>query len=594
MLNMLHIQRLRQDPRRAFLLSVLASATLIVLVFMAGIHRIPALNVWKGVPKFEAGNAYALTEKLSRQYPRRMPWRPERKAAAEFLKSHLRSLGYEASSIVFDEIIAGRKIEGLENVYAILPGNQVTDEYVVVLAHYDTTDTTIEGAADDASGVGTVLELARIFKNEKSPRRNLVFLLTDSEEFGAFWGAHQFVARFPHINQVVAAISLDFVAPEKQKSIMVLSDGLKNGYSPLWLRQLAYDSIRAVPFEADETRNILEFIQRAILIPPADHGAFLMAGIPAMNYFGQSEDFSRQMGAIHHTPLDNMDHLRLESFIPYGKAAEILMRSIDALPPLLNSPELRDSDYLKISETHYLKGWASRTIHFLMFFPFLTYVTLLLQDLKKRSRTHIFKVMRNEAKFLALIMTSLLSGYALLRLLPNLKIITKYEMFPATQKSSILYQPEYLALLLIVTFAATVYFLLSRLFASRAEDKLTNPIDVQIRHSLLGVTLGLITFFAFVKNSYLSTLMLMPPAYLWMFMKNNRKFDSRLLNALLFLGGLASFIAICIVLTAIFHIGVFYWYLFLAVSYGLISVYAAVLSLAVITVGIRILRNLVL
>jgi hypothetical protein len=117
---------------------------------------------------------------------------------------------------------------------------------------------------------------------------------------------------------------------------------------------------------------------------------------------------------------------------------------------------------------------------------------------------------------------------------------------------------------------------------------------MQIRHALLGIILGIVTLLAYLKNSFLGSLMLLPPAYLWMFMKHNRRFDSRLLNSFLFVGGLASFIAICLAMTTIFYVGVFYWYLFLAVSYGLVSVYAAILAFAVITVGIRILRNLIL
>ncbi len=578
---------------RIFVTSIWASLALALAIIAAGIRQIPAAPLWKGVPAFKAANAFEWTRQLARGFPNRVPWRPERQAASNYLQSQLRKLGYDVSTITFDETIGGRKVEGLEDIYAVLPGEELSEEYITVLAHYDVTDTTIEGAADDASGIGTILELARIFKAGEAPRRNIVFLFTDSEEFGAFWGARAFAAKFPHAREIIAGISLDFVAPDQQQDIMVLPDGLKSGYAPLWLRELALASIRAAPYPAADTQHLLEFVQRALLIPPADHGALLAAGIPALNFFGRSTDFVHEMGAIHHTPEDNMTHLHVESFEPYGKAVEILLHSIDRLPPMLKRPWLRSADYWKVSDRYYLTGPAATALQLLLFAPFLVYVWLLIRRLRGR-RSYLYQVMRNELKLFAIAFGSMVAGYVALRALPELNIITKYEMFPATQKSLILYRPSYLALLLIMAIVAGLYTLLSRLLANAADRTSTNSVDRRIRHSVLGIVLGAIIVLAFAKNSYLASVLLVPPAYLWMFMKNNRRRKSRIINAALFFGGFVSLIAICIAMTAVFHVGVFYWYMFLAVSYGLISIYAAILAFAVFAVGIRILRNLIL
>ena len=179
-------------------------------------------------------------------------------------------------------------------------------------------------------------------------------------------------------------------------------------------------------------------------------------------------------------------------------------------------------------------------------------------------------------------------------MLPDLKIITQYELFPATQKSVILYKPTYPALLLVFALITVLYLMLSRIFLKPRDEASTNTVEREIRHTLLGIILAAIVVLAFARNPWLATTLLLPPAYLWMFMKSSRTIDSRVFNGLLFLGGLVSFIAICIAMTMVFHVGIFYWYMFLAISYGLISVYAAILSFAVLTVGIRILRNLVL
>ncbi|MBI3558599.1 MAG: M28 family peptidase, partial [Deltaproteobacteria bacterium] len=531
--------------QRIFLLSIWLSVALALAISAAGLRKIPEAPIWKGAPTFKAANAFDWTRQLARGFPNRVPWRPERQAASNYLQGELRKLGYAVSTINFDETIGGRKVDGLEDIYATLPGLDIPDEYIVVLAHYDVTDTTVEGAADDASGIGTILELARIFKAGEPPRRNIVFLFTDSEEFGAFWGAHAFAAKFPKARQIVAGVSLDFVAPDQQQDIMVLTDGLKSGYTPLWLRELALASIRAVPYGADDTRHLVEFIQRAILIPPADHGAFLSAGIPSLNLFGRSTDFEHEMGAIHHTPEDNMAHLRVESFEPYGKATEILLHSIDQLPPLLQKPWIRNSNYWKLTDRFYLTGVASTGLQILLFVPFLIYILMLIKRLRGRRR-YITQILLNELKLFSICFGSLVAGYALLRALPELNLITKYEMFPATQKSLVLYRPAYPALALVLTVVIALYLVLSRIFRSRTDRASTKSVERHIRHILMGIILTLVILLACAKNIYLASVLLIPPVYLWMFMKNNRHRKSRIVNAALFFGGFVSFIAICI------------------------------------------------
>ena len=63
---------------------------------------------------------------------------------------------------------------------------------------------------DDSSGVGVLLELARVWSAEQ-PRRTLVFLLTDGGEWGSL-GARDFAASYPERARTIAALSLDFVA----------------------------------------------------------------------------------------------------------------------------------------------------------------------------------------------------------------------------------------------------------------------------------------------------------------------------------------------------------------------------------------------
>ncbi len=109
------------------------------------------------------------------------------------------------------------------NVAAILPGRdpKLKDEYVVFSAHWDhlgigapdkTGDTIYNGALDNASGVASILEIARVLSNlpiAERPRRSILFLIPTAEEqglIGAEWySQHPLVP----INRTAANINLD-------------------------------------------------------------------------------------------------------------------------------------------------------------------------------------------------------------------------------------------------------------------------------------------------------------------------------------------------------------------------------------------------
>ena len=109
------------------------------------------------------------------------------------------------------------------NVAAILPGRdpKLKGEYVVFSAHWDhlgigapdkTGDTIYNGALDNATGVASILEIARVLSNlpiAERPRRSILFLIPTAEEqglIGAEWySQHPLVP----INKTAANINLD-------------------------------------------------------------------------------------------------------------------------------------------------------------------------------------------------------------------------------------------------------------------------------------------------------------------------------------------------------------------------------------------------
>ncbi len=110
------------------------------------------------------------------------------------------------------------------NVVGVLPGTdrKLKNEYVIMSAHLDhlgtgravNGDSIYNGAMDDASGVASVMEIARLMKaTGVKPKRSIVFLLVTAEEKGEL-GSRYFAAH-PTVpaGQIVADINLDMFLP---------------------------------------------------------------------------------------------------------------------------------------------------------------------------------------------------------------------------------------------------------------------------------------------------------------------------------------------------------------------------------------------
>lgn len=574
---------------KVFVRSSLVCGLAAAVLFGLSLKKIERLPLSGAPLQFQAQNAHSYMTRLSKGFPNRTTWSDNRRKAALWLKDEFKKLGYTAQGMLFSETIDGRHYTDLENIYAEKRGTTKPDEIIVVAGHYDITDTTTEGAMDDASGVGIVLELARVFAKEQ-PERTVLFLATDSEEFGAFWGARAFAQDFDRARQIVAAVNIDFVAPGKQTAILTLCDGLKVGYTPLWLRELALDSLRSVGgVKVLDLPHVVEHIERGVQVPAADHGAFLAAGIPSFNWVGQMDNFAYQMAHFHHTEYDVSEAMEVQSFEPMGKGAERVIRTISSMHHL--PADFRNASYWKISDTSYLEGWTVTLLHILAFIPFLLYSGSKFGVILRRGKKdRILKVLKNEAKHLGIVLGSLLLGYVVLLMLPILKVITQYEAFPATQKSLLLYSPNFLAILLVTGSIVVVNWVFKRTF-SEPDDSIES---IEIRHAFHAIFLALIIFLAFLKNSYLATLLLLPPAYLWTSLRARRRRANRIVNLLLLLGGAITFIITVVILNTIFHVGVPYWYLFLAAAYGLISAYSVVLFFMAVAVMIRLFRAFII
>lgn len=108
------------------------------------------------------------------------------------------------------------------NVVAALPGSDpsVREETVVFTTHYDHlglaaegesgSDVVFNGAKDNASGVATLLEVARAFAGmPERPRRTILFAAVTAEESGLL--GSEYLARHPPTGRFVANVNMDAV-----------------------------------------------------------------------------------------------------------------------------------------------------------------------------------------------------------------------------------------------------------------------------------------------------------------------------------------------------------------------------------------------
>ena len=104
-----------------------------------------------------------------------------------------------------------------QNVCGIKKGNIKPDEVIVYTAHWDHLgirtpvkgDSIYNGAIDNASGVAKVLEIARAFKSESTPRRSVLFLLVTAEESGLLGSGYYADHPLFPMQKTVACINID-------------------------------------------------------------------------------------------------------------------------------------------------------------------------------------------------------------------------------------------------------------------------------------------------------------------------------------------------------------------------------------------------
>lgn len=207
------------------------------------------------------------------------------------------------------------KQETLEspNLAAVFPGSgNLKDEYVIFSAHLDHVgvgrpvngDSIYNGTMDNASGVATVIEVARLLKESKAKtNRSIIFLTVTAEEKGEL-GSRYFAAH-PTVpfKQIVADINLDMFLPLYPLKVIEVQ-GLME--STLGDAVKAAAEADGVAVQADQEPEQNRFIR-------SDQYSFIRRGIPALAFKfgyekGSADETTRQnwVRDRYHKPSDDL------------------------------------------------------------------------------------------------------------------------------------------------------------------------------------------------------------------------------------------------------------------------------------------------
>lgn len=555
--------------------TVLLSAALWLVIPILGYREPPIKPAESLHLMFDPLQAFEYTREFVTQHPRRVLGSIEARQSTGYLQQHFLQFGCQVSYAHFDAVIAGRKQVG-RNVYALLPGS--SGEILVVMAHYDTARTTVQGAMDDGSGIGILLELARVFAREPLGR-SLLLVASDGEEWGML-GALELARDYPGRDRIRMGLSLDYVAAGDVAFLRFDSVGQMGGYAPPWLRLLARAAGEADGAEVYEPAGVREFVERAFLLSGTDQGPLLNAGIPAIN-LGSRSTRSAFEYSIYHSSEDSPPNLKLAGFEKCGRTAERIIRTAGSLESFPHEP----MGSFRVHGNTFLPPAAMSVLQWLAFLPLLT--ALCFHVVNHGRYFSLARIQREVSAFLGTLFPFLLI-YTSVMLLMILRRLPVFSLYPPAPKDPVLDHPQYgviLGILTTVMMASVGCYFLVRFLNRRSPRP-----DYFVSKSILLVILCATSIGALLYNPYWAVCFLLLPAWVWALAGPGRGPGGRAANRLMILAGGVPYFAISGSYAAQLGLGWgLIWYEILALGTGMFKGQAFFLSAAAFTLGIRFL-----
>lgn len=187
------------------------------------------------------------------------------------------------------------------NVVGLLEGSdeKLKDQYIIIGAHFDHVGRNLDGSfnpggLDNASGVASMLEVARVLKETKTaPGKSILFIAFNGEE-GGLQGSEYYAGHPVYPLKDAKMICLDMVGSSEKLPLMVVrSEGGDNG-----IQNELYDYCRELGIKAEKA-----------VVDGSDHTSFAGRGVDSVLLI--NEDYYNG----YHSPADtaeDVDKTRIE------------------------------------------------------------------------------------------------------------------------------------------------------------------------------------------------------------------------------------------------------------------------------------------
>jgi hypothetical protein len=200
------------------------------------------------------------------------------------------------------------------NVVGVYEGSDpaLKNEYVIMSAHLDHVgigravngDTIYNGAMDDASGIASLIETARLLKaSGVKTKRSVIFLAVTAEEKGELGSAYYAAKPTVPFKQIVADLNLDMFLPLYPLKVIEVQ-GLAESSLGESVRVAAKS--QGVEVQTDREPEQNRFIR-------SDQYSFILQGVPALAFkfgyeFGSPDETTRKnwVRDVYHKPNDDL------------------------------------------------------------------------------------------------------------------------------------------------------------------------------------------------------------------------------------------------------------------------------------------------
>jgi len=373
---------------------------LIILSLIAISWLVNSKNIMTSIPdasttEFSATLAYEHVKHLAQDIGPRPAGSKSELTAAQYISYVLTQNGWKVREQPFSKVVIreasilqqDQKIELInsQNIIAELPGTLPVT--IVGGAHYDSANLNAPGAIDNASGVGVLLELARVLSKEPH-QETYQFIFFGAEEYGLV--GSQFYTAQADLSAVRWMLNVDMVGTPLEIDVA----GIKSAPPELIKQVTALARESAIPFHL--SRDFIMMTRESSQGGTSDFSSFLDKGIPALGV----SIFGRPAGYFHR-PEDRLEHISLKEMQRVGDYTHRLLTSVK-LEKL--GPNDWDELYLPFVIGNFVFVLTGNEIRGITFLTFIITVLLLI----KIHRKNLDKQRLNWKKALGIIGITLL------------------------------------------------------------------------------------------------------------------------------------------------------------------------------------------